>query len=128
MGSSSFNLPNVERALTEMEGGIGGTTPFSMSVGSDARAKLPARAGPRSSTPGLTVPPLGSSTNRSQLGSPTVASSPSPSGGQQTQHEVLQNFFKSLLNTKDRGGAATTAGTGATPRPTSNGASSEETS
>jgi dynein light intermediate chain 1 len=32
--------------------------------------------------------------------SPIVGSAPSPTG--QTQHEVLQNFFKSLLNTKDR--------------------------
>jgi dynein light intermediate chain 1 len=30
-----------------------------------------------------------------------VGSAPSPTG--QTQHEVLQNFFKSLLNTEDRG-------------------------
>ena len=34
-------------------------------------------------------------------GSKRAGGAPSPTG--QTQHEVLQNFFKSLLNTKDRG-------------------------
>lgn len=55
LGSSTFSLPAVERALAEMEGG----------------------------------------------GSRRAGGAPSPTG--QTQHEVLQNFFKSLLNTKDRG-------------------------
>ncbi|KAH9988414.1 dynein light intermediate chain-domain-containing protein [Russula vinacea] len=62
LGSSTFSLPAVERALAEMEGsGSGG------GGGGGGR-----RAG----------------------------GAPSPTG--QTQHEVLQNFFKSLLNTKDR--------------------------
>ena len=34
-------------------------------------------------------------------GNKRAGGAPSPTG--QTQHEVLQNFFKSLLNTKDRG-------------------------
>lgn len=73
LGSSSFSLPAVERALAEMEGGSSGTT-----LGVGRRAGAPT--------------------------SPMVGSSPSPTG--QTQHEVLQNFFKSLLNTKDRGGVS----------------------
>lgn len=66
LGSSSFSLPTVERALAEMEGNTVG--------GLGKRAGAPT--------------------------SPILGSAPSPTG--QTQHEVLQNFFKSLLNTKDR--------------------------
>jgi len=73
LGSSSFSLPAVERALAEMEGGSSSTT-----LGVGRRAGAPT--------------------------SPMVGSAPSPTG--QTQHEVLQNFFKSLLNTKDRGGVS----------------------
>ena len=73
LGSSSFSLPTVERALAEMEGGSSGTT-----LGVGRRAGAPT--------------------------SPIIGSAPSPTG--QTQHEVLQNFFKSLLNTKDRGGVS----------------------
>jgi dynein light intermediate chain 1 len=71
LGSSSFSLPTVERALAEMEGGSSGQT-----LGIGRRAGAPT--------------------------SPIIGSVPSPTG--QTQHEVLQNFFKSLLNTKDRAG------------------------
>ncbi len=48
-------------------------------------------------------------------GSRRTGGAPSPTG--QTQHEVLQNFFKSLLNTKDRGvspGSASAVSPGAT--------------
>jgi dynein light intermediate chain 1 len=42
--------------------------------------------------------------------SPTpLTGSPSPTGGQ-TQHEVLQNFFQSLLSSKDRAGVSATTG------------------
>jgi hypothetical protein len=68
LGSSSFSLPTVERALAEMEGASSGAT-----LGGGLR-----RAG-------------GAPT------SPILGGAPSP-----TQHEVLQNFFKSLLNPKDR--------------------------
>jgi dynein light intermediate chain 1 len=84
LGSSTFSLPAVERALAEMEGGSGGK-----------------RGG----------------------------GAPSPTG--QTQHEVLQNFFKSLLNTKDRaaspgsavspGAAPGKAGTSTGPRTSGSG-------
>ena len=73
LGSSSFSLPTVERALAEMEGASSGTT-----LGLGRRTGAPT--------------------------SPIIGSAPSPTG--QTQHEVLQNFFKSLLNTKDRSGVS----------------------
>ena len=64
-------------------------------------------------------------------GSRRAGGAPSPTG--QTQHEVLQNFFKSLLNTKDRGvspgsasavspgAAAGKAGTSAGPKTSGSG-------
>ncbi|OBZ70333.1 Cytoplasmic dynein 1 light intermediate chain 1 [Grifola frondosa] len=85
MGSSSFNLPNVERALTDMEGGIGGgANPLATSTNGD-----PHESGPQDvRTPAAPSP------------SPSTATSPNAAG--QTQHEVLQNFFQSLLSSKDR--------------------------
>lgn len=38
--------------------------------------------------------------------SPNPLSASSPSAAGQTQHEVLQNFFQSLLSSKDRAGSA----------------------
>jgi dynein light intermediate chain 1 len=91
LGSSSFSLPTVERALAEMEGGSGTT------LGIGKRAGAPT--------------------------SPIIGSAPSPTG--QTQHEVLQNFFKSLLNTKDRavspGTSAVSPGTGTSRGPRTSG-------
>jgi len=72
LGSSSFSLPTVERALAEMEGASTGGTLGGLGLGKRAGAPT----------------------------SPILGSAPSPTG--QSQHEVLQNFFKSLLNTKDR--------------------------
>ncbi|KAG1893446.1 uncharacterized protein F5891DRAFT_1066694 [Suillus fuscotomentosus] len=86
LGSSSFNLPNVERALSEMEAGMGMTSSLNASTTADGARRLPQRAA---------------------TGSPTTGTSPSPGG--QTQHEVLQNFFQSLLSSRDRGGASATA-------------------
>ncbi|KAI0065700.1 hypothetical protein BV25DRAFT_1879543 [Artomyces pyxidatus] len=80
LGSSSFALPNVERALTEMEGGL-----------SASQTKRLSAARPPSSP---TVP---------------TPSSPNAAAGGQTQHEVLQNFFQSLLSSKDRTAASAAA-------------------
>lgn len=97
MGSSSFNLPNVERALTEMEGG---PTAHNINVRDEGARKAPSRTSARAPNAGLTVPSSGTgSAGRSPVTSPTLSSSPS-SGP--TQHEVLQNFFASLLSSKDR--------------------------
>ncbi|ESK95137.1 dynein 1 light intermediate chain [Moniliophthora roreri MCA 2997] len=84
LGSSSFNLPNVERALSEMESGIGGVN--GPSVPDSRKAGRPPGVKTNSGRPPSSPSPL-----------PT---SPSPTG--QTQHEVLQNFFQSLLSNKDR--------------------------
>ncbi|KAH9983550.1 DLIC-domain-containing protein [Russula compacta] len=81
LGSSSFSLPAVERALAEMEGGGGSGVTLGAGMGLGRRAGAPT--------------------------SPIIGSAPSPTG--QTQHEVLQNFFKSLLNTKDRGASPGTS-------------------
>jgi dynein light intermediate chain 1, cytosolic len=115
LGSSSFNLPNVERALTDMEIGIGG--------GAGAANPDPSRKITRNAA---ALAPVGTSAAPGRSpGSPTPAASPSPTSGQ-TQHEVLQNFFQSLLSSKDRAGASAVASgrTSASPRP--NGSSAEE--
>ncbi len=128
MGSSSFNLPNVERALTEMEGGAGGPAALNMSVSGDAARKLPSRGTGRPSASGLSVPGVPTGGSRSQGTSPTIPPSPSPTNGQ-TQHEVLQNFFQSLLSSKDRGSAVNVpAGAGRAASPRAAGSGAEESS
>lgn len=117
MGSSSFSLPNVERALTEMEGGVGGPAQLSMSSGPDPRKAALGRNTARPSS-GLSVPGVGAPGARPQVSSPTLSTSPSPTSGGQTQHEVLQNFFQSLLSSKDRAsGSAATSRTTSTSKP-----------
>ncbi|KAI0092701.1 dynein light intermediate chain [Irpex rosettiformis] len=111
MGSSSFNLPNVERALTEMEGG---PSPLGAAVGGEAARKLSSRPAPRASTSGMPVPPL-NATTRTGLGSPTLNSTPSP-GAEPVRHDVLQNFFQSLLIQKDRAGTSLSTRS-STPKP-----------
>ncbi|TDL29661.1 hypothetical protein BD410DRAFT_817695 [Rickenella mellea] len=106
LGSSSFNLPNVERALVEMEGGA---VPGS-ATGADAR-KGPRRDGTARPTntlsaAGQSVSPTIPASSR-PTGAPSLAPSTSGSGGQ-SQHEVLHNFFQSLLTSRERGGAAST--------------------
>ncbi|KAF9462076.1 dynein light intermediate chain-domain-containing protein [Collybia nuda] len=124
LGSSSFNLPNVERALTEMEVGIGG-----------GPATDPARRSTRNPTvpsgrpPGLAPVGTASTSSRSPASPVPTAGSPSPTGGQ-TQHEVLQNFFQSLLSSKDRVGvsAAATSGRAVTSKANGNTSGGEDTS
>lgn len=60
-----------------------------------------------------------------QPASPSTTS-PSPTGGQ-TQHEVLQNFFQSLLSSKDRAGASAAAQTKTSPPKTNGTGTGEET-
>ena len=111
MGSSSFNLPNVERALSEMESGIG-----TANTSTIESKRLAGRAG--TSRPGLST--LGTSSSPTSVGSVRSPGSPSANTGTsgatgQSQHEVLQNFFQSLLstNTKDRTANAAAASRGA---------------
>ena len=116
LGSGSFNLPNVERALSEMESGIGAASTTTIE-GATTTRRLTGRAAGR---PGLSQ--LGTSSSPTNIGArspgspaanPTI---PSPGAGGQSQHEVLQNFFQSLLstNTKDRTANAAAASRGAT--------------
>lgn len=106
MGSSSFSLPNVEKALSEMEAGMGGGSVLNASVNGDAARKLP-RGGTRP-TSGLSVGSPGSTTAGRTSTSPSLGASTGGTGGQ-TQHEVLQNFFQSLLSSKDRAGQSAAA-------------------
>ncbi|KAJ6490435.1 dynein light intermediate chain-domain-containing protein [Mycena vulgaris] len=111
LGIPSFDLPTVDRVLSEMETGIGGS----------ASASTSAPRAPASPRPAGLAP----TTSPRQGGSPTPAASiPSPtSAGNPTQHEVLQTFFQSLLSSKDRAGAgAATKGPPAKPNGSGSGA------
>jgi dynein light intermediate chain 1 len=112
--SSSFSLPNVDRALSDMETGIGVAAP---PISSNAEAR---RLGSRTSAAAPRPAGLGASISRPATASSPI-SSPSPTG--QSQHEVLQNFFQSLLTNKDR--SAASAGTRAAAAK-ANGASAED--
>ncbi|KAJ7852316.1 dynein 1 light intermediate chain [Mycena leptocephala] len=96
-GMPSFDLPTVDRVLSEMvEIGSGG------SAGAGGAPRAPAAATQR---PARLAP---SSTSPRQPGAPPPAGVPSPTAaGNQTQHEVLQNFFNKLLKGAGRanGGA-----------------------
>jgi len=97
LSSNSFALQTVERALSEMDistvpitGGAAATT-----APTDARRRHP---GPSSSRNPTTSPPHKGATN---------PMTPPPAGQNgQSQHEVLQNFFQSLLSNKDRPNSA----------------------
>ncbi|KAF7290898.1 hypothetical protein HMN09_01268200 [Mycena chlorophos] len=103
MGMQSYDLPTVATVLSEMESGIGG------SGGAPAGGAGAARPAAGTRRPGGLAP----STSPRQ-GAPATVPSPTSASGT-TQHEVLQNFFQSLLSSKDRGG-----GRGAAP-PRTNG-------
>ncbi|KAL0950232.1 hypothetical protein HGRIS_010218 [Hohenbuehelia grisea] len=97
MGSSSFNLPNVERALSEME--VSNLPGLSGSVSGAPKAS--GRTTSTGSRPGNLMGLNASTTsNPSSSARPSpVLGSASPTGGP-SQHEVLQNFFQSLLSSK----------------------------
>ncbi|PBL02885.1 dynein 1 light intermediate chain [Armillaria gallica] len=115
LGSSSFNLPNVVKALSEMEmGSNSGSGPSSSSIPDAATAR---RLTGRTATGRPTT--LGTQTSPRQPSSPPLGTSPSPTAaGGQTQHEVLQNFFQSLLSNRDRPSPTSAS------RPAANGTSS----
>jgi len=117
LGSSSFNLPTVERALSEMEAGMGTNSLNTSTTGDGARRPLQRGAAGAGMTNIAGRPPPSS---------PTIGSSPGPSGGP-SQHDVLQNFFQSLLSSRDRGGASTT-GRSMTPKTNGNTSGPEDTS
>ncbi|TFK43813.1 dynein light intermediate chain-domain-containing protein [Crucibulum laeve] len=129
LGSSSFNLPNVERAMAEMEtnGGPPVQAPSAVDV---AARRAVGRAGGASSRPaglsalGTSVTSPTSATGRPPASPGPTTNSPSPTSGQ-TQHEVLQNFFQSLLSSRDRAGAAAGAAAAGRPPPRVNGANDD---
>lgn len=117
-----------------MEAGIGGGAVGNGSSGANLSASVSGgnaadRRLSRGARPALATVPGTSQGSSSHLGRPPVtsasptANSPSPTGGQ-TQHEVLQNFFQSLLSSKDRAGAA--AGQTKSSPPKANGAGGGE--
>jgi dynein light intermediate chain 1 len=112
LGSSSFDLPNVVRALSEMETGIGGPPAIS-AEGAPRRAPAVRTAASGRPTGLSTLGTSGMSPTHGAGRTPTspapATSTPSPTTGGQTQHEVLQNFFQSLLSSKDRPGASAAA-------------------
>ncbi|KII95256.1 hypothetical protein PLICRDRAFT_34097 [Plicaturopsis crispa FD-325 SS-3] len=130
LGSSSFNLPNVERALTEMEVSIGANA-LSASTAGDAGRRAANRTSVRA--PASLLPSVGQTSpgnhGLSARGpsSPPLSGTPSPTGGQ-SQHEVLQNFFQSLLSSKDRAGTgpAGTRTSASLPKTNGNGSGTED--
>ncbi|PCH40824.1 hypothetical protein WOLCODRAFT_137024 [Wolfiporia cocos MD-104 SS10] len=120
MSSSSFSMPNVERALTEMENNSGSApTAGTAAASGDNARKRP--AGRTQSTSTIALPITGAASRPSNP-SPVLSASPAQAG--QTQHEVLQNFFQSLLSSnKDRGSGSASAAA-RTTSPKSNGTSS----
>ena len=106
MGSSSFNLPNVERALTEMESSATVVpNPLNVSAGSDPARKLASRTGARQPPSTLSVPTAGAA----MLARSTSSASPAPlsattpnSADDQTQHQALKKFFDDLINKRNR--------------------------
>lgn len=120
LGSSSFDLPNVVRALSEMETGIGGPPPIS-TEGAPRRAPAGRTAAPGRPTGLSTLGTSGLSPTHGAGRTPTspapATGTPSPTNGGQTQHELLHNFFQSLLSSKDRPGASAAAAS----RPNVNG-------
>ncbi|KAI9574289.1 dynein light intermediate chain-domain-containing protein [Boletus coccyginus] len=115
LGSSSFSLPTVEKALAEMETGFGSGSGLNASVNGDAARRL-SRGGARPTSGLGAVGGAGASATGRAPASPTLSASQSSTGGQ-TQHEVLQNFFQSLLSSKDRAGASAAASRAAAAAP-----------
>ncbi|KAG6891686.1 hypothetical protein C0992_010089 [Termitomyces sp. T32_za158] len=115
LGSSSFNLPAVERALTEMETGIIG-------------APVSAQSDPSKRTSRNLVAPLGRpaglapvGTSAAATGSPGASPTDSP-----VSHDVLQSFFQSLLVSKGRTTTPPNNRNAATEKPNGSGNGTQE--
>ncbi|KAG8697032.1 hypothetical protein FRC08_006777 [Ceratobasidium sp. 394] len=111
MGSSSFSLPSVEKAMMDMDGDDVGARLARMAGGNTRRIQLPPAL---TGAPTLTTP-AGAPSRQNSAGAP-----------QQNEHQVLQNFFQSLLNTRrDSTPAPTTAAGTSTTAPPANPPRSE---
>jgi dynein light intermediate chain 1 len=115
-----------------MEAGVGGSAGaaganLGASVGGTSAAdrRLSRGARPASSTLSTAGPAVATGAH---LGRPPISPTiPSPNAaGGQTQHEVLQNFFQSLLSSKDRAGASAAAQTKTSPPKTNGTGATEE--
>ncbi|KAK7054113.1 cytoplasmic dynein 1 light intermediate chain 1 [Favolaschia claudopus] len=109
-GMPSFDLPTVDRVLSEMETGINGNIGGAPPPRAAAAPRRPAGLAP-STSPRQPSGPAG--------GVPT----PTSATGGQSQHEVLQSFFDKLLKGgKDRTSASATT---TAPKTNGNGAAEE---
>ncbi|KAJ7724865.1 dynein light intermediate chain-domain-containing protein [Mycena metata] len=91
LGAPSFDLPTVDRVLSEMEIGIGGGSPnLSSSTGSGG--------GSASGGVPKVKPPIRPAGLAPSAGAGVGPSVPSPTVGSASQHDLLQNFFKGLLD------------------------------
>ncbi|KAF8897852.1 dynein light intermediate chain-domain-containing protein [Infundibulicybe gibba] len=121
LGSSSFSLPTVERALSDMEGadaarGERFASAAPVVTAETRRAQQGGAQGTRGGAAGMLAPlsastlgaagrqGAGVSPGSAGAGAGATSMAGSPTG--QSQHEVLQNFFQSLLSSKDRAPAA----------------------
>ncbi|CCO28208.1 Cytoplasmic dynein 1 light intermediate chain 1 AltName: Full=Dynein light chain A [Rhizoctonia solani AG-1 IB] len=110
MGSSSFSLPSVEKAMMDMDGDDVSAKLARMAGAGNRRAQMASA---------LANPPAG---GLNQAPAPPPLTRAGTSGGsQQNEHQVLQNFFQSLLNTRrdstPAGGASGTTNTNPTTAP-----------
>ncbi|KAF8213995.1 dynein light intermediate chain-domain-containing protein [Mycena galopus ATCC 62051] len=120
-GMPSFDLPTVDRVLSEMEIGINGNVGGPVPLPFDqlrASTAAPPRAGAAARRPAALAP---NTSPRQPSGSASVPS-PTSAGGGQTQHEVLQDFFDRLLKGGGKDRASTGAGRGSAEKSNGNGA------
>jgi dynein light intermediate chain 1 len=116
----------MEAGVSGGAGAVGANLGSSVTGTTAADRRLSRGTRPVASTLTTGVGPAAAS--GTHLGRPPIsptANSPSPAGGQ-TQHEVLQNFFQSLLSSKDRAGASAAAQTRTSPPRTNGTGTSEE--
>lgn len=117
LGSSSFSLPSVEKALVDMEGGpeLDRSTRLADRDRLAARTNTSGAAARREARGGAPLQPLGISQQVPRSGvSPTTGGSPALP---QSQHEQLQNFFNSLLSSRTgRGSGSGSANAPSAPR------------
>ncbi|KZP20124.1 hypothetical protein FIBSPDRAFT_542861 [Athelia psychrophila] len=124
--SSSFNLPSVDRALTEMEAGVAPASGANLGASVTGTTAAERRLS-RSTRAPTALPAVGptAGASRAAPASPTPGPSVPPAAGGQTQHEVLQNFFNSLLSSKDRAGGSPGATKSSPPKANGAGAAEE---
>ncbi|KAJ8506887.1 hypothetical protein ONZ45_g10663 [Pleurotus djamor] len=101
MGTSSFDLPTVERALSEME--LSTSPALGASVAGERRQGRTTTANRPAGLAALSTSTAGPGRNTT---SPSPLNASTPTSAQLPQHDVLQNFFQSLL--RDRPGASPT--------------------